>query len=311
MPPTTTETHAQGDKIRADIDTVTMSATPTASFWLCPACSKHVPTRQTSCKCGFDRAVERAAVPVVGPRTQATSQTVVEDAAFPWGRVVTLFGVGVAFAGALYVSRKSPKRPSAEVIAVPRVQQQRPEPPPQYVFVPVPMQAPPAGESQPSPPLDPATHRELIEQLQTQSSPIAIEQQARRDETQREDEAQREREALQRRQQEQEAEDRKQEQFWRSENDRVVAQLRAAFSAYRYQFCAESRGGIGLLSAPGDTRGQYLAAREMARNFEEGARVAGARRFVRLDWNEFPQPEELGLDPKRLPMALMKWHCPK
>ena len=24
-------------------------------FWLCPACSKHVPTRQTECRCGFSR----------------------------------------------------------------------------------------------------------------------------------------------------------------------------------------------------------------------------------------------------------------
>jgi len=50
-----------------------MASLATGSFWLCPSCSKHGPRGQTSCKCGSDRAGEKAAAPVIDTRTSDTS----------------------------------------------------------------------------------------------------------------------------------------------------------------------------------------------------------------------------------------------
>lgn len=36
------------------------SSTTTGSFWLCPSCKKHVPSRQNTCRCGFDRSQSAA-----------------------------------------------------------------------------------------------------------------------------------------------------------------------------------------------------------------------------------------------------------
>jgi len=106
-------------------------------------------------------------------------------------------------------------------------------------------------------------------------------------------------------------EERSKAALWRGENEKVVGALREALASYRTQLCSDMRGALTLYGGGEDMRSRYLAARSLARDFEERARRAEARSHIDVRWTEFPEPEAAGVvPPDRVTLMRFKWKCP-
>lgn len=302
-----------------------MAPQHTSAFWLCPSCGKHVPARQASCKCGFDRVVEKAAVSVITPRPFSNvrpPEPLEPSRGAPWNAIAALSVVAIVVAGAFKVAVDSP----SEVA-----------PKPSQSF---------AGLAEPGAAGGPGDYAVTLESQQasppTASTPLSAAEQVElaarlvREQRERSEglqgtpaagtaggaaagEAIQRREAMQQEQKLQEAADLQRRtdeetakaRFWRGENEKVVTMLQAALSSYQLQLCSDMRGGISLSGGGEDMRPRYLSARSQARDFEERARRADARSMVEINWPEFPEPEAAGaVQPLRLSMTRVKWKCP-
>lgn len=82
-----------------------VAAAQTSSFWLCPSCSKHAPTRETACRCGFVRPAGATAPAGVPRPTTITPQFPVQEKQEfrPSKTLVTLCSVGLVLAWAFKV----------------------------------------------------------------------------------------------------------------------------------------------------------------------------------------------------------------
>lgn len=291
------------------VNPMTVKTTPpaqTSSFWRCPSCSKHVPTRQTSCLCGFIRQ-EQAAVPVASPRPAVIIMpplAVAEDReSTAWKAVLTLFLGGTVLAGAFYVSMNSGGKAELKESKVAAGAGEQPAAPrgPDVYGLPLLGSSPSTQQTgmQPKPSAPIQEPRPQATIIQVGPSEEQFRQEQERQERRQEVQLQRQ----------QEMENRQRQDQWRTEATAVLAELRRTLGAYKYQLCAEVRGGI-TLSTPRDTRGEYSAAIAAARGFEESARAAGAREWVRIEWSEFPPPEERRSEPRIDSALLRKWNCP-
>lgn len=122
-----------------------MASTSTSSFWLCPTCNKHVPARNTSCRCGFDRAETKAVVPVTIPsRPTFTIPDEIEyERPSAAGRVVKVAAWLLLFTGAAYMARRAddPPDPAHKRLAAGILASTTPAQP-QIYYVPVPVRLP-------------------------------------------------------------------------------------------------------------------------------------------------------------------------
>ncbi len=95
-----------------------MTTSQSGSYWLCPGCRRHVPSRIEACRCGFSRA--SADMPVEQPRrppqfaVRQTQQT--SGSWISW--VLWAIVAGSALAGSIYLSlRIKPKDPADSELA--------------------------------------------------------------------------------------------------------------------------------------------------------------------------------------------------
>jgi len=305
----------------------------TSSFWRCPSCGKHVPTRQSSCLCGFNRP-HTASVSVADPRLSATltpSLAAPNDGSATRWAIATLLAVGLVLAGGLFALMNTggqPKQPQAQVPAIAREQPAVPRGPEAY-FLPAAVGSPSTQQAgAPGPSV--LTPAEQVEQaarrLEQEKERTRQQESAARPEQGREggaaaglggapsqDEVRRREEArqLEQERQQRSEEERSKAAFWRAESDRVVGGLRAALNSYQTQFCNDMRGAQTLYGGGEDMRSRYLSARSLARDLEERARRADARSLIDVRWDEFPEPEAAGpVQPARLRMMRDKWKCP-
>lgn len=113
----------------------------TGSFWKCPECGKHVPSRLSACRYGFDRSHATAAVVDVHlqqPPVVAESRS--------GGRawiVGAILAAGALAGGAYAVTRPVPD--PADTPLARRIRAARERQAPQVVYVPVPVEAPPGA----------------------------------------------------------------------------------------------------------------------------------------------------------------------
>jgi hypothetical protein len=123
-----------------------MPSPPTSSFWLCPTCNRHVPSRQASCQCGFNRVSEKSAVSIVTPPRAAivAQATVVADDShgFNWFKVFKVGAGAASLAAAIYVSRDSGTRPTPASIDKSAEARAEALKLPQVIYVPVPSDYP-------------------------------------------------------------------------------------------------------------------------------------------------------------------------
>ena len=113
----------------------------TGSFWICPSCRKHVPTRLQQCRCGARADATNNPVATVSLRSLVEEG---ESRAFPW-RTVALVAAAVALAGgAAYISVEAWRRPAPEQSEIARRIREKSEAQsrPQIVYVEVPTSAP-------------------------------------------------------------------------------------------------------------------------------------------------------------------------
>jgi hypothetical protein len=124
------------------------AAADTGSFWTCPTCRKHVPSRSPACRCGYTRQGTTATIADVTVRKVDAP----DDPAQSRSWVVWAFVAVVALAVGGYVAAKSPTPNPADSELAQKLRHRREAPPqqPQVVYIPVP-QAPP---STPSPPIE-------------------------------------------------------------------------------------------------------------------------------------------------------------
>ena len=118
----------------------TMAAAQTGSFWLCPSCGKHVPTRQESCACGFARP-QGVAVPVANPRPAVTLTPRFHEPEreTPWKAIATLCVGGLVLAGAFKISMNAAQQPDPKDSKLASLlRQPSPEPAQQGYFLPGP-----------------------------------------------------------------------------------------------------------------------------------------------------------------------------
>jgi hypothetical protein len=113
------------------------------SFWTCPKCRKHVPSRLQACRCGFDRGTGEEPVQEVSIRASPEEG---EGKGRPWFLWLI---VGVALVGIGYVIGKSPASTAPDPALVQKFQQIRNTPPPppnvQYLPQPARIDAPPVS----------------------------------------------------------------------------------------------------------------------------------------------------------------------
>ena len=159
-------------------------STSTGSFWRCPSCQKHVPSRQDTCRCGFQRsqAPKLAHEVRVGASAQASNKS--ERSAPSLGgiagaTVMVLLLIGTGYWG--YRSFNAPPPPAPEdselarKIRDARAKSQQP----QVVYVPVPapsqpMRAPAEQARQPLAPVaQPAAQPAIPPSMPTVSAPPA------------------------------------------------------------------------------------------------------------------------------------------
>lgn len=289
-------------KPNSPVTTRTAATAQTGSFWLCPSCGKHVPTRQAACACGLARP-QGGALPIASPRpaTTLTPQFHEPERETPWKAIATLCVGGLVLAGAFKISMEAAKQPAPKdskllgALALPTEPARQ-----EGYFLPVPPGAPLTQQPgmQPSP--GAATEeRRPPSVIQVGPTEAQFREEQERQERRQADQLQRQ----------QEMADRQQQDQWRREAAALLADLRRTLGAYKYQLCAEVRGGI-TLSTPRDTRGEYSAAIAAARGFEDSARAAGVKEWVRIEWSEFPPPEERRSEPRTDSVLLRKWNCP-
>jgi hypothetical protein len=120
----------------------------TGSFWTCPKCRKHVPSRSLACRCGYDRQGTTDAIGEVSVRKGDAP----DSPARSHGWVVWALVAAAALTVGVYVAVKSPTPNPADSELAQKLRRRREAPPqqPQVVYIPVP-QAPP---STPSPPIE-------------------------------------------------------------------------------------------------------------------------------------------------------------
>ena len=88
------------------------AATSTGSFWRCPQCSKHVPTRVSACRCGFDRTSQ--ADTVVDVRTSLPAPDVENgDGGVRWSIVATVGVITAVLAASTYIAFETSLAPAA------------------------------------------------------------------------------------------------------------------------------------------------------------------------------------------------------
>ncbi len=76
----------------------------TGSFWLCPQCRKHVPSRLSVCKCGFDREATRWRVQEV--QSHLVEPPVGEERSLP-GRMLPAIGIALVLGASGYLAARS------------------------------------------------------------------------------------------------------------------------------------------------------------------------------------------------------------
>lgn len=125
----------------------------TGSFWICPKCRKHVPTRSQVCQCGFDRHASTEPVSNVSLRGTEPLRESSDSRRgwFPWAAVAAL-----ALVAGVYVAMRTPgssPAPADTELARRLRRLREPPPPPQVVYVPVPVAptASPGGNPLPEP----------------------------------------------------------------------------------------------------------------------------------------------------------------
>jgi hypothetical protein len=143
----------------------------TGSFWRCPSCGKHAPSRQTTCRCGFVRSDAPFAQQVrVGPEAQRVETG--QGTGTRWGAIGAALLVLLVLGGSGYMAIESwnaPRPEDSELarrIRESREAQARRQP--EVVYIPVPGQSPTSSpslqslvESTPSPAVPP-----LLDQVQ-------------------------------------------------------------------------------------------------------------------------------------------------
>ena len=116
------------------------SSSTTGSFWKCPECGKHAPSRLSVCRCGFDRSQATGAVADVPRHTPAAEP---ESSGGRAWIIWAILAVGAAAGGAYAVTR--PVADPAETPLARRMREARErQAQPQVVYVPVPAEPPPA-----------------------------------------------------------------------------------------------------------------------------------------------------------------------
>ena len=295
-----------------------MSSQLTGSFWLCPSCNRHVPSRTSACHCGFDRVAEKAVVPVVARQPGAAPRPDPPSAPKPatdsvyWKVIAGVCAGGLFVVGVLQLRGNAERKGSIDT-AAPGASQNAPTPSPAGLS--------PAQEveaSQTPRALTPAEQVELAarrmqdEREQLGRPLVAATPEAPTPQlaaaTNGENEVRRADEEERKRRSDEEA---AKAAFWRGENEKVLEALRAALSSYQIQLCSDMRGAISLWGGGEDMRAKYLGTRSQARDFEERAGRAGARSMVEINWGQFPEPEAAGpVQPTRISLTRVKWKCP-
>lgn len=264
-----------------------MASSQTSSFWLCPVCSKHVPTRQTSCKCGFDRAAEKAAVPIVGPQPALASRPQFQEAPerepTPWKAIATVCVGAIVLAGAFKVSMDAGRQPDPKPSQGAAVLRQQPDTPigPQAYFLPMTGQQP---GTQPNPRVLTAAEQVEMAARQVQKQREAAERQPRPLQDMPEFRQQQQPQAVAA---PTSVPEEQTEQYWRKRTHEVQELLRS--TALRcVSHLATGAVGVGDVStsAFAEVRGQYLTALSTYDALLEDARRAGAlNSWVRLEFD--------------------------
>ena len=155
----------------------------TGSFWRCPSCKKPVPSRQNTCRCGFDR--EQAPGSTEELRVDAARAVATDESTgFQWRGLIAPLALLLVLAGAgywAYTSWKTPFVPPEQSelphkIREARVRQGQQQP--QVVYVPVPIgQDPksnqPTSASSPPPVSQPTIDSESFQTLPPKDRELA------------------------------------------------------------------------------------------------------------------------------------------
>jgi type IV secretory pathway VirB10-like protein len=104
--------------------------------------------------------------------------------------------------------------------------------------------------------------------------------------------------------------ERERELYWKTEAQKVRAQLHAVAARYKSQVCQEIMGGIPVSTAR-DNSGDYVAARAAAQAFEESARREGVPPgWARTNFTDYPERVDpsTGYHPRDV---ARNWGCPE
>ena len=123
----------------------------TGSFWRCPSCKKHVPSRQNTCRCGFDRKQAPGPAEELRVGAAARAEATDESAGFQWRGLTATLALLLVLAGAgywAYTSWKTPFVPPEESGLARKIREARAgrgQQQPEVVYVPVPIGQDPKG----------------------------------------------------------------------------------------------------------------------------------------------------------------------